>query len=313
MNIEATVGKIKLSSPLILASGTCNFGRELSEYIRFSKIGGICSKGLTLLPRPGNDGCRVAETPSGMLNSVGLQNPGVDHFIEKDLDFMASLGTRVIVNVAGHSTDDYIQMARRLQSHENKIDVLELNLSCPNVKDGCMIIGSSPKEICALVKKVRAETNIPLWVKLTPNVTSVADTALAAQEGGADAVVAANTLVGMVIDISTRRPILYNNTGGLSGPAIKPVALRMVHECHQVLDIPVVGCGGVTGHTDVLEFMIAGASAVEIGTAMLIHPGLPVNIADDLEAYAKENNIRNLSELVGTLELWGKCPWKTES
>lgn len=305
VNIEATVGKVKLSSPLILASGTCNFGRELAEYIGFSKIGGICSKGLTLLPRTGNEGCRVAETPSGMLNSVGLQNPGIDYFIEKDLDFMASLGTRVIINVAGHSTDDYIQMVKRLQTYSNIIDVLELNLSCPNVKDGCMIIGSSPKEICALVKKVRAETSIPLWVKLTPNVTSIADTALAAQEGGADAVVAINTLIGMAIDITTRRPILYNNIGGLSGPAIKPVALRMVQECYRVLDIPVVGCGGVTDYKDVLEFMIAGASAVEIGTAMLIHPGLPLKITEDLEIYAKENNISNLSELIGTLELWG--------
>ncbi|MDD4096071.1 MAG: dihydroorotate dehydrogenase [Oscillospiraceae bacterium] len=305
MSIKATVGGINLSSPILLASGTCNFGRELAEYIDFGDVGGICSKGLTLSPRAGNDGCRVAETPSGMLNSVGLQNPGVDYFIENDLDFMASLGTRVIVNVAGHSTDDYIRMASRLNEHAEKIDVLELNLSCPNVKEGCMIIGSSPKDIRELVRNVRSVTALPLWVKLTPNVTSIADTALAAQEGGADAVVAINTLLGMAIDIRTRRPILRNNTGGLSGPAIKPVALRMVSECHRVLDIPVVGCGGAMDHKDVLEFMIAGASAVEIGTALLIHPTIPIRIAEDLRAYTETNNISELSDIVGTLELWG--------
>jgi dihydroorotate dehydrogenase (NAD+) catalytic subunit len=240
-----------------------------------------------------------------MLNSVGLQNPGVDYFIQNDLNFISSLGTRVIINVAGHSTEDYIQMAARLDEHKTRIDVLELNLSCPNVKEGCMIIGSSPKEIRELVKKVRSVTSLPLWVKLTPNVTSITDTALAAQEGGADAVVAINTLMGMAIDIRTRRPILRNNTGGLSGPAIKPVALRMVSECYRVLDIPVVGCGGVMNHIDVLEFMIAGASAVEIGTALMIHPTAPVKIAEDLHRYTKNNNIKELSDIVGTLELWG--------
>ncbi len=305
MSIQAKVGGLTLSSPLVIASGTCNFGRELSEYIHFSDIGGICSKGLTLAPRAGNEGCRVAETPSGMLNSVGLQNPGVEYFINHDLDFVTSLGTRVIVNVAGHSMDDYIQMAARLNEHAGKIDVLELNLSCPNVKQGCMIIGSSPIEIRELVKKVRSVTSLPLWVKLTPNVTSIADTALAAQEGGADAVVAINTLLGMAIDVKTRRPILRNNTGGLSGPAIKPVALRMVSECFRVLDIPVVGCGGVMDYKDVLEFMIAGASAVEIGTAVMIHPTIPIKIVEELRNYAESNNISELSDIVGTLELWG--------
>ncbi len=304
VSIQAKIAGLSLSSPILLASGTCNFGRELSGYIDFSEVGGICSKGLTPLPRAGNDGCRVAETPSGMLNSVGLQNPGVDYFIENDLDFMASLGTRVIVNVAGHSTEDYIRMASRLNEYSGKIDALELNLSCPNVKEGCMIIGSSPKEIRDLVRKVRTVTSLPLWVKLTPNVTSIADTAIAAQEGGADAVVAINTLLGMAIDIRTRRPILRNNTGGLSGPAIKPVALRMVSECHRVLDIPVIGCGGAMNYKDVLEFMIAGASAVEIGTALMIHPETPLTIAGDLRAYAETNNISELSDIVGTLELW---------
>jgi dihydroorotate dehydrogenase (NAD+) catalytic subunit len=304
VSIHTDVGSVSLASPLIIASGTCNFGRELSEYISFDRIGGICSKGLTLAPRAGNEGCRVAETPSGMLNSVGLQNPGVDYFIANDLAFMASLNTRVIVNVAGHCADDYIEMASRLNQHTDQIDAIELNLSCPNVKEGCMIIGSSPSQIRELVSNVRSVTSVPLWVKLTPNVTSIAQTALAAQEGGADAVVAINTLLGLAIDIRTRRPVLRNNTGGLSGPAIKPVALRMVNECYRVLDIPVIGCGGISNETDVLEFMIAGASAVEIGTSVLIHPTIPLQIAGNLEEYAEKNRIE-LSDIVGTLELWG--------
>lgn len=305
MSLRMSVGTLTFESPIILASGTCNFGRELSEYISFSRIGGICSKGLTLSPRLGNPGCRVAETPSGMLNSVGLQNPGIDYFLQNDLDFMSSLSTRVIVNVAGHDPDDYVRMTERLNDHSDQIDILELNLSCPNVKEGCMIIGSSPKEIFNLVALVRSITSIPLWVKLTPNVTSIADTALAAQEGGADAVVAINTLLGMAIDIRSARPILQNNTGGLSGPAIKPIALRMVNECSRVLSIPVVGCGGIMNYKDVLEFLIAGASLVEIGTATMVHPTTPECIINDLEKYTAENHIESLSDIVGTLKLWG--------
>lgn len=301
--LKVSVGNVNLKSPIILASGTCNFGRELAEYYDLNILGGISSKGLTIKPRAGNPGVRVAECDSGMLNSVGLQNPGVHYFIENDLDFMKESGAAVIVNVAGHSFEDYVDMVTTLDPYKDKIDALEINLSCPNVKAGCMTIGSDPEAIKAITSKLRSITDLPIWIKLTPNVTDIKATALAAQAGGADAVVLINTLMGMRIDIRTRRPVLTNNTGGYSGPAVKPVAIRMVAECSQVLDIPIVGCGGIADYKDVAEFMIAGASAVEIGTACLVHPALPVKITEDLEKYCEENNLK-IKELTGTLNRW---------
>ncbi len=301
--LKVSVGSVNLKSPIILASGTCNFGRELAEYYDLNILGGISSKGLTIKPRAGNPGVRVAECDSGMLNSVGLQNPGVHYFIENDLDFMKESGAAVIVNVAGHSFEDYVDMVMTLDPYKDKIDALEINLSCPNVKAGCMTIGSDPEAIKAITSKLRSITDLPIWIKLTPNVTDIKATALAAQAGGADAVVLINTLMGMRIDIRTRRPVLTNNTGGYSGPAVKPVAIRMVAECSQVLDIPIVGCGGIADYKDVAEFMIAGASAVEIGTACLVHPALPVKITEDLEKYCKDNNLE-IKDLTGTLNRW---------
>lgn len=301
--ISVSVGSVDLKSPLILASGTCNFGHELSEYYDLSILGGLSSKGLTIKPRVGNEGIRVAETACGMLNSVGLQNPGVDYFLEHDLDYMDKLGCARIINVAGHSFDDYMAMIEKLDPHRDKIDALEINLSCPNVKAGCMSIGSDPEQIYSIVSAMRERTSLPLWIKLTPNVTDIKAPALAAQKGGADAVVLINTLLGMAIDIKTRRPVLRNNTGGYSGPAVKPVALRMVSECYRVLDIPVIGCGGISSYEDVLEFMMAGASAVEIGTASLVHPTCPVDITRDLKSWCEENN-EDLRNVTGTLRLW---------
>ncbi|MBO4473927.1 MAG: dihydroorotate dehydrogenase [Clostridiales bacterium] len=304
MSISVKVGSVELKNPVILASGTCGFGRELAEYMDLSKLGALSSKGLTLLPRDGNQGVRVAETPSGMLNCVGLQNPGVDAFLATELDYMVNSGAGVVVNVAGHSNEDYIAMVEKLDPYKDKIDALELNFSCPNVKEGCMVIGSSPNAIEALVKDLRKRTDLPMWIKLTPNVTSIAETAKGAEAGGADAIVAINTMLGMAIDIRTRRPLLHNNTGGLSGPCVKPVALRMVHDIYDAVKIPVVGCGGVSTYEDVLEFMIAGASAVELGTITLVHPTRPVEIVEDLLKYCEQNNIDELSSLTGTLELW---------
>ena len=301
--LNVKVGSVELKSPLILASGTCNFGHELSEYYDLSILGGLSSKGLTIKPRAGNPGVRVAETDCGMLNSVGLQNPGVDYFIANDLDYMDSLGTGRIINVAGHSFEDYIAMVSKLDPYSDKIDALEINLSCPNVKAGCMSIGSDSSQVKEIVSILRSMTKLPLWIKLTPNVTDIKSVALAAQEGGADAVVLINTLLGMKIDIRTRRPVLHNNTGGYSGPAVKPVAIRMVSECNSVLDIPIVGCGGIMSAEDVIEFMIAGSSAVEIGTGSLVHPTLPVKITEDLEKYCEDNQLE-LSSLTGTLQLW---------
>ncbi len=304
MSIKVNVGDVSFKNPIILASGTCGFGRELAEYMDLSKLGALSSKGLTLLPRDGNQGVRVAETPSGMLNCVGLQNPGVDAFLATELDYMFQSGSGVVVNVAGHSNEDYIAMVEKLDPFKDKIDALELNFSCPNVKEGCMVIGSSPKAIEALVSDLRKRTDLPMWVKLTPNVTSISETAKGAEAGGADAIVAINTMLGMAIDIKTRRPLLHNNTGGLSGPCVKPVALRMVHDIYEAVKIPVVGCGGISTMEDVLEFMIAGASAVELGTITLVHPTRPVEIVEQLEIYCKENNIEELSSLTGTLQMW---------
>lgn len=303
VDLSVQVGKKILRNPVLLASGTCGFGRELSEYCDLSKIGGISSKGLTVLPREGNTGCRVAETPSGMLNSVGLQNPGLDAFLRTELTYMRSLGTTVIVNVAGHQLEDYQRMVSVLGDQEG-VDVLELNLSCPNVKEGCMTIGATPEGVSQLVTSVRDLSDKPIWVKLTPNVTSIVPIALAAQEAGADAVVLINTLLGMAVDIKSRRPVLTNNTGGLSGPAIKPIALRMVNECARVLSIPIIGCGGIMNARDVLEFMIAGATAVEIGTASLLHPAVCEKIVSELVDYCEENGIEKISALTNTLELW---------
>jgi len=304
VDLSVRVGTVELRNPVMLASGTCGFGRELSEYLDFSGVGGICSKGLTLLAREGNPGCRAAETSSGMLNSVGLQNPGLSAFLEKELPFMQGLGTKVIVNVAGHCTEDYQKMVERLGAPECAVAALELNLSCPNVKEGCMTIGATAEGVYDMLRAVRGLTDKPLWVKLTPNVTSITETALAAQEAGGDAVVLINTLMGMAIDIKTRRPVLGNNTGGLSGPAIKPVALRMISECFRVLSIPIVGVGGIMNASDVIEFMLAGAAAVEVGTASLLHPAICAKIVEELQIYADGNKIDKISALTGDLRLW---------
>ncbi len=301
MDLKVNVGSLELKNPLIAASGTMGFGREAKALYDPAIWGGISSKGLTVNERLGNPVPRVAETDSGMLNAVGLQNPGLQKFLATELDFMASLGTAVIVNAAGHATEDYLTLVETLGA-EPQVDAIELNFSCPNVTEGCMTIGSDPKQIEWLVKKLRARTKKPLWVKLTPNITSIADAALAAEAAGADAISLVNTFLAMRIDIKTRRPILANVTGGLSGPAIKPIALRMVHEVYEAVKIPVVGMGGIASAEDVIEFMLAGASAVQIGTAQLIHPYLPLEILDRLPSLLEELGFSSAAEVTGKLE-----------
>ena len=301
MNTEINFAGIKMKNPVTVASGTFGYGREYSDFFDLSKLGGIITKGTSLKPRSGNKSPRVCETASGMLNSIGLQNPGVEYFAQNDLPFLRKFDTAIIVNACGSTVDEYVELCKILNTLD--IDGVELNLSCPNVKAGCMAFGNTYEGVKEITSHVRKVLDKPVIVKLTPNVTDISSMALAAQEGGADAVVLINTMLGMAIDIKTRRPVLHNNTGGYSGPAVKPVAIRMVAECSQVLDIPIIGCGGISDYQDVVEFMIAGASAVEVGTACLIHPALPVKITDDLKKYCEENGL-NLKELTGTLQRW---------
>jgi dihydroorotate dehydrogenase (NAD+) catalytic subunit len=302
VDLSTNVGSLLFQNPVIAASGTFGFGREMGKFMDLSCLGGICTKGMTLKPRAGNPPPRAAETASGMLNSVGLQNPGIQAFLSAELPFMREQGCRIIANIAGHTPEEYFEMCRILDGQP--VDAIELNLSCPNVKEGCMTIGSDARMIEKLVSEARRMTRKPLWAKLTPNVTSIADMALAAEAGGADAVVLINTLLGMAIDWRSQRPVLRNNTGGLSGPAIKPVALRMVSESRRAVKIPIVGAGGVMNGNDVLEFMTAGASAVQVGTANLISPTACQDIINECSQLLEEAGEPCAAGLIGSLQLW---------
>ncbi len=302
IDLSVEVAGLKLKNPLIAASGTFGFGEEMSAYMDISGLGGVSTKGFTRLPRAGNPAPRVVECAAGMLNAVGLQNPGLDYVLEHELPMMQALGATIIANVAGEEVDDYVYVCQRLQN--SGVSAIELNLSCPNVKSGCIVFGTDPQAIEYLTKACAAESDIPLWVKLTPNVSSVSACAEAAQKGGAQAVSLINTLMGMAIDLQSRRPVLRNNTGGYSGPAVKPVALRMVNEVYRNVDIPIVGMGGIASADDVLEFMLAGASAVQIGTATLVNPYLPKQIIADLPEALKRCKADSAAELTGSLKLW---------
>lgn len=304
MGIDLTVkvGNIHFKNPIIPASGTFGFGKEMSQYFDLSMLGGMVSKGITRYPRKGNPPARVAETTSGMLNSVGLQNIGIERFIREEIKAFTGFGCVSIINIAGSSVEEYAEMAGMLQDTE--CDGIELNLSCPNVKEGCMAFGSSPKGVESVVEAARKVTDKPLWVKLTPNITSITETARAAESAGADAVSLVNTFLGLAIDLKTRRPVLRNNYGGLSGPSIKPIALRMVNEVFRSVAIPVVGMGGIMTATDALEFIVAGASAVQIGTANLVNPYACHDIINKLDEDLTAMKVDSISKLIGTLKLW---------
>lgn len=301
VNMRVNICGVDFENPLIAASGTFGFGREYAEFYPLSEIGGVSTKGLTLLKKEGNPTPRIAEAPSGMLNAVGLQNPGVERFIKDDLEWLKAQGTRVIANIAGSTEDDYIKMAERLNG---LVDMIELNISCPNVKEGGVAFGIYPDSVRRITEKVKGFCGkTPLMVKLSPNTASIAKNAIAAQEGGADCISLINTLTGMAIDIKKRKPIIANVTGGLSGAAIKPVALRMVYEAYRSVDIPIIGMGGIMNHTDVIEFMLAGASAVQIGSANIYDPMAMKSIKDDLKKYLEENSISDINSLVGALRV----------
>lgn len=298
-NLEVNIAGINFKNPVIAASGTFGFGREYSDYFDLSRIGGISAKGLTLLPRKGNPPPRIAETSSGILNSVGLQNPGVQAFIERELPFLRKYDTRIIANAAGNTVEEYESMAEILSNSD--VDAIELNLSCPNVKEGCMIFGSTGRGVAMVVSSVKKVCRKPLIVKLTPNGTDIVGLACAAEEAGADAVSLINTLQGMAIDIKTKRPILGNIIGGLSGPAIKPVALRMVYQVSKAVKIPVIGMGGISNGADAVEFLLAGASAVMVGTAGFVNPYAWVETVEGIAQYMIENGYQHVSQLVGAL------------
>ncbi|HOQ76390.1 MAG TPA: dihydroorotate dehydrogenase [Thermoclostridium sp.] len=299
VDLSVNIAGLGLKNPVIAASGTFGFGREYSAFFDLSMLGGIAVKGLTLKPRKGNPPPRIAETPAGILNSVGLQNPGVHAFIKDEIPFLRRYDTAIIANASGNTVEEYEEMVRILSDAD--VDAIELNLSCPNVKEGCMVFGSTASGIEQVVSRVRKSCKKPLIVKLTPNVTDISELARAAEAAGADAVSLINTLLGMAIDAKTRRPVLGNITGGLSGPAVKPIALRMVYEVSRAVKIPVIGMGGITTGTDVAEFLLVGASAVMIGTAGFVNPYAWVEAIDGLEQYMAENGFSSVSELIGGL------------
>lgn len=301
-DLKVNVCGVEFNNPLIAASGTFGFGREFSEFYPLSTFGGISSKGITLSPRSGNPAPRIAETESGILNAVGLQNPGVDHFIENDLPWLKEQNTVIIANIAGNTAEDYCDMAEKLS--DTDIDFVEMNISCPNVKSGGVQFGTSCESVGAITDAVRKHCKKPLMVKLSPNVTDIASIAKSAEFYGADAISMINTLTGMRIDINTRRPIIRNNTGGLSGAAVFPVAVRMVNQVYNAVKIPIIGMGGISKWQDAVEMLLAGATALQIGTVLFNDPYAPVKINEGLSKYLDDNNLSSVTELTGKVQLW---------
>lgn len=304
ISLKVNIAGLELKNPVIAASGTFAFGREYSRYFDLSRLGGISVKGLTLEPRKGNPPPRIAETPMGVLNSVGLQNPGVHAFIEKEIPFLRGYDTKIIANASGSKIEDYEKIVEILSDAD--IDAIELNLSCPNVKEGAMAFGSTPQGVRDVVSRVRPLCKKPLIIKLTPNVVNIGEIAKAAEDAGADSVSLINTILGMAIDAKTRRPILANITGGLSGPAVKPIALRMVYEVYKAVSIPIIGMGGISNGTDAVEFLLAGASAVMLGTAGFVDPMAWIKTIEGLETYMQENRVNSVAELTGGLRSGGR-------
>ncbi len=299
-NLTVDLNGLTLHNPITVASGTFGFGREYADFVDLNKIGAISVKGLTLEPRKGNPGVRMAETPMGMINSVGLQNPGVHKFIEEEIDFIRQFQTKIIANINGNTIEEYCEIAKVISQAD--VDSLELNISCPNVKCGGMAFGTDPAMVREVVRAVRKSTDKHLIVKLSPNVTDIRTTAKAAEEEGADALSLINTLTGMAIDIHRRKPVIDRKIGGVSGPAVKPVALRMVYEVAQSVDIPVLGMGGISNWEDTVEFLLAGASAVALGTANFRNPLATEEALEGLIAYMNQNQMGDIHDLIGGLK-----------
>ena len=301
-DMKVNLAGVELKNPIVVASGTFGFGREYAQFYDLGELGGICAKGLTLHRREGNPAPRIAETPMGILNSVGLQNPGVDDFIVHELPFMRQYDTKIIANISGNTPEEYGIMCEKLS--EAGVDMIEVNISCPNVKAGGLAYGTKPELAAEVTEVAKKHSTVPVMVKLSPNVTDITEIARAVEGAGADAVSLINTLRGMRIDINTRRPILKMNTGGLSGPAVLPVAVRMVWEVSSAVKIPVLGMGGVAKGSDAAQLMLAGASAVAVGTACFADPYAPVKVRDELAAIAEKQGLASVSELTGGVKPW---------
>lgn len=302
IDLSVDIKGIKFDNPVIAASGTFGFGREFKEYTDLNMIGGISVKGLTLEPRQGNKPPRIAETPAGILNSVGLQNPGVEAFIRDEIPFLRKYKTKIIANIAGNTIEDYCKMAKMLSDED--IDGIELNVSCPNVKKGCVAFGTTTAGISEITKSVRKYCKKPLIVKLTPNVTDIKEVAKAAEDAGADAISLINTILGMAIDIHKKRPILANNMGGLSGPAVKPIAIRMVYEVAQTVNVPIIGMGGISSGDDAIEFMLAGASAVMVGTYNFVNPTACEDVVKGIKDYMEIHGHKSIYDIIGKVNLY---------
>lgn len=295
--LAVNIAGIKMNTPVMTASGTFGFGLEYSDFVDLNQVGAIVVKGTTLLPKVGNSGRRIAETPAGMMNCIGLENPGVDQFITTTMPKLAAYDVPVIVNISGNTVEDYGELASRL--NKSGIAGLELNISCPNVKQGGIAFGTCPDSAAEVVREVKRKTSLPVIVKLSPNVTDVVLMAKAVEAAGADAISLINTLLGMAIDIKTWRPILGNTVGGLSGPAVKPVAIRMVYQVAKSVQVPIIGMGGIMTADDAVEFLLAGASAVAVGTANFVNPYVSVEVADGIKNYLTTRGLKQVSELVG--------------
>ena len=302
MNLGVDFCGIKLKNPVTVASGTFGYGREFEEYIDLNRLGAIITKGTTLKEKLGNKAPRICEVTGGLLNSIGLQNPGVEHFLKEDLPFLRKFDTKIIVNACGSTVEDYVELCKILNDAD--IDGVELNLSCPNVKEGCLAFGTTYEGVKGVTEKVRKVLDRkPLIVKLTPNVTDITQPAKGAEDAGADGISAINTLLGMKIDIKKRKPILANNTGGFAGPAIKPVAVRMVYQIAQAVNIPVMGLGGIMTGEDAIEFMEAGATAISIGAGNMVDPETSIRVIDEIEEFMKANQIDDINKLIGSVEM----------
>lgn len=299
MNMSVDLCGVTLKNPVMTASGTFGAGEEYSEFVDLNRLGAVVTKGVANVPWEGNQTPRVAEVYGGMLNAIGLQNPGIDLFIERDIPFLKQYDTKIIVNVCGHTTEEYIEVVDRLA--DQPVDMLEINISCPNVKEGGIAFGQNPKMVETITSEIKKHAKQPVIMKLSPNVTDITETAKAAEAGGADALSLINTLTGMKIDVNRRCFVLANKTGGMSGPAVHPIAVRMVYQCAQAVKVPIIGMGGIMNSEDAIEMILAGATAVSVGTANFTNPRATVEIIDGIAAYMEKYQVSDIKELVGAV------------